>query len=166
MKKTILVLALMGVGTSSARAQDAPCVAFDRVTAAARSEFTSIRGAQKGKDSWAAAVAFPGFDSCELTRSDRTGVVYSCTKKGFATSDAAKDGLREMAKALLPCVGDDPSTNINDMGSMGLMMLLMRKDDSRSVSLATRESSRLDTEALKIVNEWIVTLNVFRERDR
>jgi hypothetical protein len=165
MKATILTLVLLGAGVPAAWAQDAACVAFDRVTGAARSEFSSLRGAEKGKERWAATVAFPGFDSCELTRSEKVGIMYSCTKRGFATSDAAKDALREQTKALLPCVGEDPLTTVNEMGSMGMMMLLMRKDDSRAINLATRESSRLDTEALKIVKEWSITLTVYRDKD-
>jgi hypothetical protein len=165
MKATILTLVLFGAGTPAAWAQDAACQAFDRVTGAARTDFSSVRGAEKGEQTWAATVAFPGFDSCELTRSGKLGVVYSCTKRGFATSDAAKDALREQTKTLLPCVGEDPVTTVNDMGTMGTMMLLMRKDDARAINLATRESSRLDTEALKIVKEWSVMLTVYRDKD-
>jgi len=166
MKATIVALVLFGAGGPPAWAQDAACAVFDRVTAAARNEFASVRGAEKGQQRWVATLAFPGFDSCELTRSERVGLMYSCTKGGFATADAAKDALREQTKTLLPCVGEDPLTTVNDMGSMGLMMLLMRKDDSRAINLATRESSRLDTEALKIVKEWSVTLSVYTDKDR
>jgi hypothetical protein len=150
---------------SVASAQDPYCSAFDRVTKAASAQFQDVRGDEKARDLWEATTVFPDFDRCEVRRSEKTGIVYSCKKSGFATLDAAKDGMRGITKALLPCLGEDPNTSVQDLSQMGFMMLLMRRDDGRAVNLSAMESSRLDTDALKIVKEWTVTLNVYEERD-
>jgi len=165
MKKTFVIASLLILFGRTAFAQDNACNVFERVTNAARSGFADVRGAAKGPDRWAVTASFPGFEQCELTRADKIGTSYSCKKTGFASLDAAKDGIRSVTKVVLPCLDADPLVSVNDMKTM-LIMMLMRTSDQRSINLSTLESSRLDTEALKVVKEWVVTLTVFQDRDR